>query len=85
MDVGFYNVFIIAAILAVQFFLSTRNHAYLGAILPIVYFVLLTWSFLSNRMESFLGYILYLLLGLFSLSRNGEEDANIFLKKGKKN
>jgi len=84
MDFGFFNVFIIAAILAVQFFFSTRNHAYLGAVLPIVYFVLLTWSYLSNRMESFLGYILYLLLGLFFLIAEWRGGRKYLLEKREK-
>lgn len=67
MDLGFYGVFIIAGILAVQFFLSTRNNAYWGAILPVAYFVLLTWMFISNRINSTIGYVLYLMLGLLFL------------------
>ena len=67
MDFGFYGVFIIAGVLAVQFFFSTRNNAYLGAILPVAYIVFLTWILVTNRIESTIGYVLYLLLGLLFL------------------
>lgn len=64
MDFSFYRVFIIAGILGVQFFFSTRTKAYWGAILPVAYVVFLTWMFVTNQIDSMLGYILYLLLGL---------------------
>ncbi|MBN6192934.1 hypothetical protein JQN58_39350 [Aneurinibacillus sp. BA2021] len=67
MDFGFYGVFIIAGVLAIQFFFSTRNNAYLGAILPVAYIVFLTWMLVTNRIESTIGYILYVLLGLLFL------------------
>lgn len=67
MSFSFYGVFIIAGILAVQFFFSTRNNIYLGAILPVAYIVFLTWLFVTNRIESTIGFILYLLLGMLFL------------------
>lgn len=67
MDISFYRVFIVACVLAVQFFLSTRNNAYWGAILPVAYIVFLTWMLISNRMNSTISYILVLLLGLLFL------------------
>ncbi|MED4718731.1 hypothetical protein [Bacillus badius] len=67
MDFGIYGVFIIAGVLAIQFFFSTRNNGYLGAILPVAYIVFLTWMLVTNRVESTIGYILYLLIGLLFL------------------
>lgn len=67
MDISFYRVFIVACVLAVQFFLSTRNNAYWGAILPVAYIVFLTWMLISNRMNSTISYVLVLLLGLLFL------------------
>ncbi|MGN7402415.1 hypothetical protein ACTHO0_21400 [Cytobacillus praedii] len=67
MDISFYRVFIVACVLAVQFFLSTRNNTYWGAILPVAYIVFLTWMLISNRMNSTISYVLVLLLGLLFL------------------
>ncbi|QWG81424.1 hypothetical protein EXW39_28290 (plasmid) [Bacillus mycoides] len=67
MSFSFYEVFIIAGILAVQFFFSTRNNIYWGAILPVAYIAFLTGLFVTNRIENTIGFILYLLLGLLFL------------------
>lgn len=67
MSFDFYGVFIGAGILAVQFFFSTRNNIYWGAILPVAYIVFLIWMFVTNRIESTMGFILYLLLGMLFL------------------
>lgn len=67
MDFSFYRVFIIACVLGVQFFLSTRNNTFWGAVLPIAYFVFLTWMLISNRIDSTISYVLVLLLGLLFL------------------
>ncbi|GAA0593869.1 hypothetical protein GCM10009001_07580 [Virgibacillus siamensis] len=63
----FYNVFIYAGILAVQYFLSTRNSIYWGAIIPVAYTVFLSWLFVTNRLESAIGFILILLVGMLFL------------------
>ncbi|MFJ8263009.1 hypothetical protein ACIQ4I_13825 [Rummeliibacillus sp. NPDC094406] len=67
MSFGIYGVLIIAGILAVQFFFSTRNNIYWGAILPVAYIVFLIWLFVTNHIKSNLGFILYLLLGILFL------------------
>ncbi|RMB03845.1 hypothetical protein ATH33_0294 [Thermoactinomyces vulgaris] len=85
MDIGFYGVFIIAGVLAVQFFFSTRNKAYWGAILPVAYIVLLTWMLISNRIESTIGYVLYLLPGLLFLIAEWNGGRKYFHEKRKKN
>ena len=68
MSLGVYGVFMIAGILAIQFFFSTRNSLYWGAIVPIAYIIFLTWMLTTNRIESTLGFFLYLALGIFFLS-----------------
>ncbi|WP_100329970.1 hypothetical protein [Bacillus xiapuensis] len=67
MDYGFYGVFIAAGVLAVQFFFSTRNNVYWGVIMPIAYVLFLTWMLATTRIDSTLGYVLSLLLGLIFL------------------
>ncbi|PKG22611.1 hypothetical protein [Niallia nealsonii] len=63
----FYGVFIIAGVLAVQYFFSTRNSIYWGGIVPVAYIVFLTWMFITNHIESIIGFILILLLGILFL------------------
>ncbi len=60
---GFYDVLIIAGILGVQYFLSTRNSVYWGALIPAVYVVWRTWVFIAED-QKFLSYVFILLLGL---------------------
>ncbi len=62
-----YRLLVIVGILAVQYFLSTRNNVYWGSVIPVAYIVFLIWMFVTNRIESTLGFILYLLLGLLFL------------------
>lgn len=64
MEFGFYGVFIVAGVLALQFFFSTRNNVYWGAVLPVAYIGFLTWQFAMNKIESPMAYILILLLGI---------------------
>ncbi|WP_068673516.1 hypothetical protein [Oceanobacillus sp. Castelsardo] len=63
----FYRIFIIVGVLAVHYFFSTRNSIFWGAIMPVAYFVYLTWTFVTNRLESTIGYILILLIGMLFL------------------
>ena len=84
MDFGFYGVFMFASVLAVQYFFSTRNHVYWGAILPVAYIVMLTWLLLSNRLESTIGYVLYLMLGLFFLVAEWKAGRKYLQEKRKK-
>jgi len=74
-------VLIYAGILAVQFFLSNRNNIYWGAILPVVHIVFLTWLFITNRIESTIGFILYLLLGTLFLCIEWKLGRKYFHKK----
>lgn len=61
---GFYDVFIIAAFLGIQYFLSTRNSIYWGAIIPVVFVTWVTWMLVTGRIESFILYGAMLLLGI---------------------
>lgn len=65
---GFYDVFIIAGILGVQHFLSTRDSVYWGALIPLVFVIWRTWI-LFNENENLLAYVLILLVGLAFLRR----------------
>lgn len=59
---GFYDVFIMAGILGLQYFFSTRNSVYWGAFIPILFVGWITWMFTTARIESILAYILILLV-----------------------
>ena len=85
MDFSFYIVFIVAGVLAVQSFLSTRDNVYWGSILPVAYIVFLTWMLISNRMESIIIYILILLVGLLFLIAEWRRGRKYLFKKRKKN
>jgi hypothetical protein len=65
--VDFYGVLIAAGVLAVQYFFSTRNSVFWGAIIPVAYIVVLTWMLVTNRIESAIAFILILILGLLFL------------------
>lgn len=67
MDSGFDLVWTAAGVLAVQFFFSTRNRVYWGAVIPVAYAAFMTWMFATNRMESAVQYVLVLLIGLLFL------------------
>ena len=56
-----------------------------GAILPVAYIVLLTWMLISNRIESTIGYVLYLLPGLLFLIAEWNGGRKYFHEKRKKN
>ncbi|WP_256860574.1 hypothetical protein [Paraliobacillus ryukyuensis] len=79
---GFYDVFIIAGILGVQYFLSTRNSVYWGGVIPLVFVVWRTWIFF-NENEKFLSYALILLLGLAFLIGGWYEGRKALHKKRK--
>lgn len=60
-------VFIYAGILAVQYFFSTRNNVYWGAIIPVVFTLFLTYMFVTNQIEHIFAFILILILGMLFL------------------
>ena len=65
--VDFYGVLIAAGVLAVQYFFSTRNSVFWGAIIPVAYIVVLTWMLVTSRIESAIAFILILILGILFL------------------
>jgi len=79
---GFYDVFIIAGILGVQYFFSTRNSVYWGGLIPLVFVIWRTWI-LFNENEKFLSYVLILILGLAFLIGEWYEGRNALHKKTK--
>ena len=79
---GMLDVFIIAGILGVQYFLSTRDSVYWGGLIPFVFVVWRTWI-LINEDEKFLSYALVLLLGLAFLIGGWYEGRNALHKKRK--
>ncbi|WP_339283949.1 hypothetical protein [Oceanobacillus sp. FSL K6-3682] len=70
---GIYDAFIIAGFLAIQYFLSTRNSVYWGAIIPVLLVFWLTWSLYIGRIESVLAYALILLVGMIVLAMEWHE------------
>ncbi|MBJ8056155.1 hypothetical protein JDS87_30980 [Bacillus cereus] len=82
--IDFYRVFIIAIVLAIQYFFSTRDSIYWGAIIPVAYVVLLTGMFVTNNIESTIGFILYLLLGILFLIVEWNQGRKSLHKKRKK-
>lgn len=60
---GFYDVFIIAGILGMQDFFSTRNSVYWGGFIPVIFVAWRTWILFTGN-ESILAYVLILLLGM---------------------
>lgn len=70
---GFYDVLIIAGFLGIQYFLSTRNSVYWGAVIPVLLVSWLTWMLLTARIDSVLAYILILITGLIFLSMEWSE------------
>jgi hypothetical protein len=83
-SLGFYGVFIGAGVLALQFFFSTRNNIYWGAILPVAYIVFLTWQFVTNHIENTMGFILYVLLGTLFLGAEWNGGKKYLQEKRKK-
>ncbi|MFD1606429.1 hypothetical protein [Oceanobacillus luteolus] len=65
----FTSILLIIAALVLQYFLSSRSNAYLGAIVPVLFVSWLTWMFATERIESTLAYVLFLLIGLLFLSQ----------------
>lgn len=70
------NIFFFAAALGLQYFLSSRNSAYWGAIIPVLFTASLTWMLVNDRIHSTLAYVLVplgLLLLLEQWSRGRKE------------
>lgn len=77
---GIYDVLIIAGILGVQHFLSSRESVYWGALIPLVFVGWRTWLFFTEN-GNFLSYILILLVGLAFLIGGWYEGRKALHKK----
>lgn len=84
MDFGFYGVFIIAGVLAVQFFFSTRNNPYWGVVIPILYTAFLTWMYITHQIESMIKFILLLIIGILFLIAEWRSGRKYVREKRKK-
>lgn len=84
MDFGPFGVFIIAAVLGVQFFFSTRKNPFWGVIIPAIYTGYVTWLFLDHQIESVIKYVLFLLLGILFLIAEWKSGRKYFHEKRKK-
>lgn len=81
---GFYDVLIIAGFLGIQYFMSTRNSVYWGAVIPALFFTWLTWMLLTDRIESILLYGVIILLGSFFLIEQWKEGRKSLRNQRKK-
>ena len=80
-DIDFYRVLIIAGIMALQYFFSTRNSVYWGAIIPAAFLVWITSLYATHQIVSFKGFIILLLVGMLFLILEWEEGRKYLRKK----
>ncbi|AKG05864.1 hypothetical protein AAV35_013970 (plasmid) [Salimicrobium jeotgali] len=57
----------IIIMVGIQYFMSTRNSAFLGIIVPIAFITVMTWMFVTNQINSFLKFAVLLIVGLLFL------------------
>lgn len=60
----FSTFFYFIGALALQYFFSTRNSIYWGAIIPVGYISLLSWLLITNHLENTIHFILIMIVGL---------------------
>lgn len=58
---------LIVAMSAIQYFMATRNPFILGVIMPVIFIAVMTWLFITNRIENNIMYIVLLIVGLILL------------------
>ncbi|MCU9593570.1 hypothetical protein OEV82_03750 [Caldibacillus thermolactis] len=58
---------LIVAMSAIQYFMATRNPFILGVIMPVIFIGVMTWLFITNRIENNIMYIVLLIVGLILL------------------
>ncbi len=75
------SILLIITALTLQFFLSSRNNGYLGAIVPVLFLAWLTWMFATDRIESTLAYGLFLVIGLLFLLQQWSSGRRTFRKR----
>jgi undecaprenyl pyrophosphate phosphatase UppP len=58
---------LIVAMSAIQYFMATRNPFILGVTMPVIFIGVMTWLFITNRIENNIMYIVLLIVGLILL------------------
>lgn len=81
---GIYDVFIIAAFLGIQYFLSTRNNPYWGALIPVVFTIWMTISLINGSINSLWFYFIILIIGLLFLLEQWDQGRKSLKKKHEK-
>lgn len=80
-----YSKFLMIIIMsALQYFVGTRDKAFLGIILPIVFFTIMTWMYITNSINNVTSYIILLVVGLIFLAEEWSRGKKS-LKKRKQN
>jgi len=80
-DIDIYRVLMIAGVMALQYFFSTRNSVYWGAIIPAVFLVWTSSMYATHHIVSFKGFIILLLVGMLFLIIEWEEGRKYLHKK----
>ncbi|MEK4504340.1 hypothetical protein [Bacillus sp. FSL R12-0069] len=63
-----YSLFLLmAGMSALQYWIGTRHIALLGIILPVGFFTIMTWMYISSIINNLTSYIILLVIGLFFL------------------
>lgn len=81
---GIFDVFIIAAFLGMQYFFSTRNNPYWGALIPATFIIWMTTSLVLGNIDSFWIYIIILTIGLLLLFEQWHQGRKSLKKKHEK-
>ncbi|GEN31572.1 uncharacterized protein HemY [Cerasibacillus quisquiliarum] len=66
---NYFIVFTIAAMLAIQYFLSKHPNPFAAFIVPMIYMIILTGLFIFDMIQHVIVFLLLLLLGLLYLLR----------------
>lgn len=80
---SFVSVLIIIAILVAQQILSSRNNAYWGAVMPVLFITGMTWLVVTHRLENIWAIIVFLVLGIGLLAEQWSLGRKSLAKKRK--
>lgn len=62
------SVFLIIFVMsAIQYFMATRSSFIFGFVIPIVFIAVMSWIFITNRVESVTMFVVLLIIGLILL------------------
>ncbi|AZK48465.1 hypothetical protein [Paenibacillus lentus] len=76
--------FIIVGMSAFQYFMASRNSFILGAVVPLLFTALVTWMFITSRIESKIAYSVLLVIGLIILIEEWARGRKSFRKRQQK-